>query len=154
MRRSEREISEKVEIEEIIRTSDVCRIALSDNNIPYIVTMNFGYTNEPEQTIYFHCANKGRKLDMIRKNNYVCFEMDTNHRLYSGTSGCDWGMNYSSIVGYGTITVITDENEKKEGLNCLMEHYGGVQEYSYNEKILEKTTILKLKILEIAGKKK
>ena len=82
MRRNEREVSEIAVIEEIIKKADVCRIALAVDNIPYIVTMNFGYTSTPEQVLFFHCANEGRKLDMIRKNNLVCFEMDIEHNLY------------------------------------------------------------------------
>ena len=81
MRRSDREVSETEAIEEIIKNADVCRLALANDNIPYIVTMNFGYINNPEQILYFHCANAGRKLEMIRKNNYACFEMDIGHQI-------------------------------------------------------------------------
>ena len=49
--------------------------------------MNFGYVGGIEKRLYFHCANEGRKLDMIGKNNYVCFEMDSDHRLIEGKSG-------------------------------------------------------------------
>ena len=67
MRRADRAISGTEEVEEIIRKADVCRLAFANENFPYIVTMNFGYTNDPEQLIYFHCASEGKKLDMIRK---------------------------------------------------------------------------------------
>ena len=75
MRRNDREVSDSEMIEEIMKKADVCRIALASDNIPYIVTMNFGYTNDPDQLLFFHCANEGRKLEMIRRNKYVCFEM-------------------------------------------------------------------------------
>jgi len=154
MRRSEREISESQAIEEIIREADVCRVALANGDIPYIVTMNFGYTGSSEKKLYFHCANEGRKLDMIRKNNYVCFQMDTDHKLYKGEKGCDWGMKYSSVVGYGNISVMTDKAAKEKGLNCIMKHYGGDRKYSYDDKIFEETTILRLDIKEMTGKRK
>lgn len=153
MRRNERETSDIQIIEEIIRKADVCRIALANGNIPYIVTMNFGYAAIPEQTLYFHCANKGRKLLMIRQNNYVCFEMDTDHQLFSGSKGCDWGMKYSSVVGYGNIEIVTEYEAKKTGLNYIMDHYTGKREYVYDEKVLERTTILRLDIKEMTGKK-
>ncbi|HZK61118.1 MAG TPA: pyridoxamine 5'-phosphate oxidase family protein, partial [Anaerovoracaceae bacterium] len=137
----------------IIMKADVCRIALANGNFPYIVTMNFGYAPGPEPWLYFHCASEGKKLDMIRKNNFVCFEMDTGHKLYKGTNGCDWGMKYSSIVGYGNISIVAEKEEKRVGLNCIMNHYGGEWEYSYDEKVLERTTILRLDITEITGKK-
>lgn len=153
MRRNERGITDIQVIEEIIRKADVCRIAIANSNIPYIVAMNFGYKGIPEQILFFHCANKGKKLEMIRQNNYVCFEMDTDHQIYNDIKGCDWGMKYSSIVGYGNISIVTENEAKKTGLYYIMSHYGGEGEYFYDEKILERTTILRLDIKEMTGKK-
>jgi uncharacterized protein len=154
MRRNEREISDIQVIEEIIRNADVCRIALANDNIPYIVSMNFGYSGGVKPSIFFHCAKEGKKLDMIRKNNYVCFEMDTGHQLYNGIKGCDWGMKYSSVIGYGNISIVTEKEAKKAGLNCIMKHYGGEGEHIYDEKVLGRTTILRLDIKEMTGKRK
>ena len=159
MRRSDREISGIQEIEEIIMNADVCRIALARDNIPYIVTMNFGYTNDPEQILFFHCANEGRKLEMIRKNKLVCFEMDIDHKIYvrpgkDGRKGCNWGMKYRSVVGYGNISIITETEAKKTGLDFIMRHYGDENEYVYDEKVRANTTVLRLDIIEITGKKK
>jgi len=154
MRRADREIPEITLIEEIIQKADVCRVALANENIPYIVTMNFGYNPAPEQKLFFHCANVGRKLDMIRKNNYVCFEMDTDHEIYGGEKGCDWGMKFRSVVGFGIISIVTEREAKIQGFNCIMTHYGGEKEYTYDEKVLSRTTVLQLDINEISGKRK
>jgi len=153
LRHNAKEIKDFRIIEEIIRKTDVCRLALANDNIPYIVTMNFGYTSFSEKRLYFHCANAGKKLDMIRKNNYVCFEMDTDHQIYKGDKGCDWGMKFSSIVGYGNISIISEKGVKERGLNCIMSHYGGEKDFTYDEEVLERTTILQLDIKEITGKK-
>jgi nitroimidazol reductase NimA-like FMN-containing flavoprotein (pyridoxamine 5'-phosphate oxidase superfamily) len=153
MRRTEREISDLEVIEEIVRKADVCRIALANNNIPYIVTMNFGYKGSPEPGLYFHCANEGRKLEMIRKNNFVCFEMDTDHRLIKREKACDFSMKYSSVVGWGNIHILTEEKEKILGLNTIMAHYAGSNDFSYDTRILEKMVVLRLEIKEITGKK-
>lgn len=154
MRRNEREVSDSESINSIISSSDVCRIAFADNNIPYIVVMNFGYSRGEPPCLWFHCANEGRKLEMIKKNNYVCFEMDTDHKIYGGEKGCDWGMKYSSVVGYGTISVVSDAVSRKAGLDCLMRHYGGDQDFTYDEKVMARTTILRLDITEMTGKKR
>jgi nitroimidazol reductase NimA-like FMN-containing flavoprotein (pyridoxamine 5'-phosphate oxidase superfamily) len=132
---------------------------MADSNTPYIVTMNFGYTSQPEQRLFFHCANEGRKLEMIRKNKYVCFEMDIDHEIYvrpekNAIKGCNWGMKYTSIVGYGNISIITDKETKKTGLDSIMKHYGNENEYFYDEKVLANTTVLRLDITEITGKKR
>jgi nitroimidazol reductase NimA-like FMN-containing flavoprotein (pyridoxamine 5'-phosphate oxidase superfamily) len=154
MRRKEREVNDNESIELIISGSDVCRVAFADNNTPYIVVMNFGYSGGEHPCLWFHCANEGRKLEMIKKNNYVCFEMDTGHNLYRGEKGCDWGMKYSSVVGYGNISVINDSGLRKNGLDCIMKHYGGDQNFTYDEKVMARTTILRLDITEMTGKKR
>jgi hypothetical protein len=153
VRKREREVTAISEIESIISRADVCRVAFADNSIPYIVTMNFGYIGGERKSIFFHCANEGKKLDMIRKNNYVCFEIDTDHEFVKGEKGCDWSMKYSSVVGYGRITIVKDEKGKKEGLNHIMMHYGGEGDYSYDEKVIVRTAILKLEISEMTGKR-
>lgn len=154
MRRNDRELSAISEVEDVISNSDVCRIALADNNIPYIVTLNFGYIGSPDKLLYFHCAPVGKKLDMIRKNNSVCFEMDTDHRITKGEKGCDWGMTFRSVVGFGKIFIVEDKDEKILALDSIMAHYGGSAPFEYDEKVLGRTTILRLEIAEMTGKKK
>ncbi|HUX96931.1 MAG TPA: pyridoxamine 5'-phosphate oxidase family protein [Bacteroidales bacterium] len=154
MRRADRQIKKNSDIELIISRCDVCRIAFADKNTPYIVTLNFGYRPGNNACLYFHCAPEGRKIELIARNNYVCFEMDTDHSLYSGKKGCDWGMKYSSILGYGRISIISDKTEKNMGLDFIMAHYSAKNDFSYDEKIMDATTVLRLDIEEITGKQK
>jgi uncharacterized protein len=154
MRRKDRQLTGPGEIELIISRADVCRIALADKNIPYIVTMNFGYSGGENGCFYFHCAREGRKLEMIRRNNFVCFELDTDHELYEGEKGCDWGMKFSSVVGYGHISIVEEIESRIKALDCIMSHYSAKKTYSYDERVLDNTTILKLDILEMTGKRK
>jgi uncharacterized protein len=153
MRRREREIVNIEEIESIISCADVCRIAFADGNDPYIVTMNFGYSGGNEKKIYFHCAVEGKKLEMIRKNNYVCFEMDTDHNLHTGKNACNCGMSYRSVVGWGRISVLTDNEEKKTGLDSIMSHYSPEKSFSYDQSTLDRTLLLRLDIQKVTGKK-
>ena len=151
MRRKDREITEITEMEAIILRADVCRIAMTDNNIPYIVTMNFGYSSG--RKFYFHCAREGRKIDMIRKNNYVCFELDTDHELTAGTEACDFAMKYSSIIGWGKMFILSSDEEKREGFNSIMQHYSGRGSFSYIPEQFDKTTVLRLDVINMTGKK-
>jgi nitroimidazol reductase NimA-like FMN-containing flavoprotein (pyridoxamine 5'-phosphate oxidase superfamily) len=152
MRRKEREITGITEMEAIIARADVCRIATTDNNIPYIVTMNFGYSAAGRK-FYFHCAREGRKIDMIRKNNYVCFELDTDHELITGIEACDFGMKYSSIIGWGKIFILSSDEEKREGFNSIMQHYSERSMFTYIPEQFDKTTVLRLDIINMTGKK-
>jgi uncharacterized protein len=152
MRRTEREVTDITEIESIIYGSDVCRIALADNNIPYIVTMNFGYSSGIVKKLFFHCSREGRKLEMIRKNNYVCFEMDSGHKLTEGEVACDFSMKYKSVVGWGRIHIIDTDEGKREGLNIIMNQYTGKIDFTYKVKSLSDIFILRLDITEMTGK--
>lgn len=152
MRRKEREETSLPVIEEIIGSTDVCHIALVDGSEPYIVAMNFGYMGGTPSVIYFHCAPAGRKLDIIKKNNRACFQFDTGHQLVTGEKGCDYTMNYKSVVGSGTITVVSSPRERESGLNCIMNHYTGHDNFSFRATTMERTLILKLEIEEIRCK--
>jgi uncharacterized protein len=152
MRRKEREITDIREIEAVISSAKVCRIAFANDNVPYIVAMNFGYKGGDHKKLYFHCAREGRKLEMIRKNNYVCFEFDIDHHLHKGETACDFGMRYRSVIGYGRMTIITVDDEKKEGLDSIMLHYSEEKDFSYHRTVFDRTILLRLDILEMKGK--
>jgi nitroimidazol reductase NimA-like FMN-containing flavoprotein (pyridoxamine 5'-phosphate oxidase superfamily) len=153
MRRTDREITDILEIEDIIKKADVCRISLAVDNYPYIVTMNFGYSGSVSREIYFHCAGEGKKLDMIDKNNFVCFEFDTDHKLYGGKKGCDWGMKFRSVIGYGNIEIITDQPGKIQAFEIIMDHYAPGKEFVFDNDSVTEAKILKLTITEMTGKK-
>lgn len=150
MRRSQNEIKDINRIYEVINECDVVRIGMSVENIPYIVPLNFGFADD---TFYFHGAKEGRKMDMIKSNPNVCFELDTNHKLVGDSErACDWTMTYSSVMGTGVMKIIDDIPEKIKALNILMQEYGGKEAYEYSDKMLERIGIMKLEIETIVGK--
>ncbi len=77
-----------------------------------------------------------------------------DHELVRGEKGCDWGMKYKSLVGRGRLEIVNEDTERKRGLDTLMHHYSGRSEFSYDIKILSITTVLKMTVIEITGKKK
>ncbi len=114
--------------------------------------MNFGYLEGNPSIFYFHCANRGKKIDIIAKNNVVWFELDTDHKLTDGDEACDFSMKYSSVMGSGKIYIVEDDKERKLGLNCLMKQYTGRNDYSFKPSTMKRTTILRLEIETISGK--
>ncbi len=151
MRLGNREVSDRSDIDGIIRACDVIRVGMSVDNEPYIVPMNFGFDGE---CFYFHGAKEGRKIDMIKVNPRVCFELDTEHRLIGDSDrACDWTMKYASVMGTGIMRIVEDHSEKAKALDILMQQYGGKDTYSYSEKMLERIGILKLEIKSIRGKR-
>jgi uncharacterized protein len=148
MRRQDREITDRGQMDAIIRESHVCHLGLSDQGRPYIVPLNFGYDGE---YLYFHVANKGRKLDIIRANNRACFEFDVLVRLVTDDVACKWTSEYRSVMGAGTVEIITDEDGKRHGLEQLMAQYSRA-DFTFNGGELRSVIILKLHIDEISGK--
>lgn len=153
MRRNDREITDRNEILEIIEKAQVCHIAMSDGDLPYIVAMNFGFDrNAP--ALYLHSASEGRKIRILSRNAAVCIQFDVDQRLVRGKAACDWGMNYRSVVGTGTALVLTDPAEKARGLDFIMEHYSGKRGLTYPEDQLASTSVIRIAITELRGKKK
>ncbi|MDO4582870.1 MAG: pyridoxamine 5'-phosphate oxidase family protein [Planctomycetia bacterium] len=156
MRRHEREITDPKKIQAILEKCDVCRIGLTDETAPYIVPMNFGFSLENGLlTLYFHGASEGRKLDLIRKNPHVGWEMDTNHQLLEGGNlPCRYGMAYQSLIGTGTITILETTEEKQFGLQKIMEHYAPPRRWHFPPESLKHVTVLALHITSISGKER
>jgi nitroimidazol reductase NimA-like FMN-containing flavoprotein (pyridoxamine 5'-phosphate oxidase superfamily) len=150
MRRKDKEIVNYREIEEIMRQAIICRISLVDGNYPYIISVNFVVKNK---YLYFHSATEGKKIEILRKNNNVCFEMDINTEIVKGKSPCVWGMKYLSVIGFGRAYFIDNSEEKKKILNLLMEKYAGEGDYVYQEEALQKVIVIGVIIEKITGKK-
>jgi len=148
MRRKDKEIKEITEIESIIKRSMVCRLALADNNRPYVVPLCFGYK---DNSLYFHSTGKGKKLDIIKKNNTVCFEFDIVHRPIKADNACDWGMKYKSVIGYGKASIIEDFEAKCHALNIIMQQYSS-ESFEYSENKVKKTVVIKVEIEHMTGK--
>lgn len=153
MRRKDREITDFKEMVEIIRKCDVCRIALNDENFPYIVPLNFGLDVQGEQVfLYFHAAREGKKLDLIAKDNRVTFEMDCGHNLILNEERMSCTMAYESVIGHGTIEMVKDE-DKYEALKILMRQYHA-EDFPFNTDIIGVTAVLKMTVTEMTGKRR
>ncbi len=150
MHRKEKELTDKKEIEQILKEAQVCRLGLFDDRVPYIVPMNFGYR---DNVLYFHSAISGRKIDILEKNPEICFEIDIPGELISSKEACSWSMNYRSIMGEGRVQFIRDNNEKIEALNIIMNHYSGKTNWEFNRKMMDKTLVFKVKIESISSKR-
>jgi nitroimidazol reductase NimA-like FMN-containing flavoprotein (pyridoxamine 5'-phosphate oxidase superfamily) len=155
MRRTDREMTNRNELIQILQKADVCRIAINSFPAPYIVPLNFGYKWDEKLELFFHCANEGRKLTLLSENNSVGFEIDIDHELVKAEKACGWGMKYKSIIGFGKITEIPDEPGKMAGLDRIMKHYGFFDKnIDYDKIVLGNTKVLKLDVIEISGKQK
>lgn len=154
MRRKDRRITDRDQLIYILEKGKVCRIALNAERAPYIVPLNYGYKWSETLQIYFHSAKEGRKIDLLKVNNSVGFEIDVDHEIIKGNQGCDWGMKYKSLIGIGQIYEIEPVEQKIQALDCIMRHYGFEGTPSYEGAKLDKTKVWRLEVDEMTGKQR
>jgi len=150
MRKREKEVRDKHAIESVMKRATICRIGLSENDVPYVVPLNFGYK---DNCLYFHSAKEGKKIDMMRKNNTVCFEVDVDNELVRAENPCKWSMKYYSVIGFGKAFFLKDSKEKRQALNIIMEHYTDESSFEYPETALDSVAVIKVEIDSITGKR-
>jgi nitroimidazol reductase NimA-like FMN-containing flavoprotein (pyridoxamine 5'-phosphate oxidase superfamily) len=149
MRKANQEITDKAVLEEILTRSKICRLAMIDNGLPYILPFNYGFYNN---CIYIHSAPAGKKIDLLRENPLVCFEVEQQADIIEGEVACKWSTLYRSVVGYGNVEIVTDLEEKKRGLEIIMAQHGAPEKIEFDRKELEFIVILKLSITTMTGK--
>jgi uncharacterized protein len=151
MRRSHQEIKDHRIIEEILEGSELCRLGFVDADRAYVVPFNYGYK---DNCIYIHCAAEGKKIELIKKNDQVCIEIDQPFKIEKHDKACSWSMKYRSLIGYGKVIIITDALKKKQGLDIIMRHNGAGEEtdLNYDTHEIDSLVILEIQILEITGK--
>ena len=155
MRRTDRELKTSEELRDVFNDGKIAQIAFIDGKEPYIVTLNYGYAWETEKPrLYFHSANEGRKIDLIKKNPRVCFTIAIYDPFVKGEKACNYGMKYRSIVGYGTVRIVENIEERILGLNLLMKQYTGQEDWKYDDVMLKKTTVFRLEVERMSGKRK
>lgn len=153
MRKANREIKDEQLMRQTLETADTCRLALNTGGAPYIVPLSYGYTlEEGSLTFYFHCAGEGQKLELMDADNRAGFEVDCGQKLVTGPKACHYSTQFMSVVGWGFLERLTDPAAKKTALSHLMRHYSGRDDWDFDEKVLNHTTVLRLTVREFTGK--
>ena len=148
MRRAEREIRDRKTIDEILRQATVCRLGLCERGMPYVVPVSYGYEDD---CLYFHSAPEGRKMEIIRANSRVCFEVDVDHEFVPADTACNWTVRFRSVIGFGEAGLVEDPEEKRRALDIILGHYSD-RAYGYAEGALDKVAVIRVQIENITGK--
>jgi len=148
MRRSDKEITDKKAIEDIIARSKVCKVAMCENNMPYIAPLCFGFKND---ALYFHSAPKGKKIEILKNNPNVCFEFDILTQVVKSATACKWGMKYQSVIGFGKAGFITEDDLKRQALDIMMNQYADGP-FEYEDALVKSIVIIKVDIHSMTGK--
>ena len=150
VRRKEREITDPAEMRQVLKTTKYVTIALCRENEPYLVALSHGYDQE-RNCIYFHCAPEGKKLVYAQTNPNVWGQAILD---FGVTDECDYA--YTCVHFSGKFSLVNDMEEKQHGLQALVRQVA-INPESKLAKIkpekLEKTTIGKIEITYMSGKK-
>lgn len=154
MRRKDREITDKLAIEEFIAKEQILRIAFYDEGDIYIVPVNYGYLHNEQYSFYFHGAKAGRKYELAKKEQVVGFEIDGKYMLLESEVACDFSATFQSVIGMGILSLVEDNDEKITGLNAIMKQTTSKVEWNYSDEMLDGVAVFKLVVDKLSCKAK
>jgi uncharacterized protein len=149
MRRKQQEITDKKIIRKIMDDAEVLRLGMCKDNKPYVVPLSFGFDGE---YVYFHSGKAGMKVDYLKSNPDVCFEVESKADLMKHeTDACKFSVSYQSVIGFGEALEIAGNDEKRKALNIMMEHYTG-KEWDIPLPMLLMVGVWRIKVTSLYGK--
>ena len=152
MRRSKKEIRDGAVIEGLLNRCHVGRLGTIDRDgRPLVKPLNFAHH---EGKIYFHSAREGEKIEDIKRDNRVCFEVDLPIALVrSAGSPCRAEYLYRSVIAKGRACLVEDPAERAFALSRLMEKYQPEGGYgAFPEEKMQLTAVIRIDIEEMTGK--
>lgn len=141
---------DRTELDQIIHSAQICHLACSNNDEPYVVPIAFGYDGK---AIYFHTAQTGRKIDILSVNPRVCLGFEKDISLVPDPDqACEWSFRYKSIIATGNAEELTNPGDKLNALMQIMQHYS-VKEWGFPQDKLSQTKLWRVLLTSITGKK-
>ena len=122
---------------------------LGDDGYPYGIPLDHWYS-EKDNKLYFHCAKEGHKIDAITACDKVTFcVMDEGYRRDG-----EWALNIHSVVVFGKIGIVEDEEKKREICTNLVRKFTDDEEYLLKEltNAFPRVNCLELTIEHMTGK--
>lgn len=154
MRRRDREIESQEEFLHVLDTCESMCVGMHDGDGIYLIPMNYGYTWEEEELIfYLHAALEGKKLELIAGNPDVAFELNCDNEMVEGEVACQYGYRYSCITGRGTAEIVEDPQEKIKAMTVLMKCLTG-KNFEFNERLVSIVSVIRIRATEFSGKRR
>ena len=152
MTKREFRITDENQIRHILDTAKVLHLGLAVDNEPYVVPMNYGYAMEDGKLVlYLHSAVQGKKLDMMRENPRVFFELDCDLSPFEGEKPCQYGLVYSSVMGRGTASIVEDTAENIKAMALLMKTQTQ-KDFEFNDRLVSIVAVIRIDVEEYTAK--
>lgn len=149
MRRKDREITDLTEIYAIIRSANLMRIALVDGALPFLVPVFYAFDGS---ALFFHSAQEGTKIDILKRNNNVCFEISIDQGFIESDEPCDFEAKHRTVIGIGKAVFVEDEAKKIKALDLIVAHFSE-KKFEYPKSNLAHTAVIRIDIDSVKGKK-
>ncbi len=143
-------IEDRKEINEVIQSCKTCFLAMSVNDQPYVLPMNFALEGN---TIILHSAQSGRMWETLKQNPKVCINWTLGEELawQDVQVGCSYRVKSKSVIVEGKAEIIEDYDEKYRLLGVLMSQYSE-REFKFNRPAVVNVGIIKVSMDKISGK--
>ena len=152
MSRQDRLVTDQEELIEIIRRCQVIHIGMHDGEDIYVIPMNYGYTWENNKlTFYLHGALEGKKIDLLKKNGRIGFEVDCDHELVEGKVPCQFSFKFASVAGTGTARILEESQEKIQAMEYLMKQYSD-REFEFTERLVSIVSLIRVEVDTFTGR--
>ncbi len=144
-------IEQREKIYQLIKSCKVCYVAMSEDNIPYVLPMNFALDGD---AVILHSAQSGRMWETIKRNPKICINWTVGEGLtwQDERVGCSYRMVSSSALVEGTVEFVDDYNEKERCLHIIMAQYSE-RNFKFNAPAVKNVGIIKVHIDKITAKK-
>lgn len=143
---------DKETVYRILDLDFICQIGFMHNDHPIVIPTIYGRSGD---TLYFHGASVSRMLQTLEKGVPVSINVTRTNALVLARSAFHHSLNYESVTLFGTAALVSDEEERMKALHIISDQIikdRWEEVRQPNEKELNVTKVLKLKISEGAAK--
>jgi nitroimidazol reductase NimA-like FMN-containing flavoprotein (pyridoxamine 5'-phosphate oxidase superfamily) len=138
------------EIEALLAKALVGRLGTCNRDEPYVVPICFLHV---ENKIYFHSRSEGKKLENIKVNPRVCFQVD-EYNLVPSPRPCDFSMHYRSVIIFGRVRFLKDAKERLKALKAMLDKYDTSHSAEpIDEAMVDRVAVAEITVEEMSGKK-
>lgn len=139
----------------MLERCQIMHLGLVDEGGPYVVPLNYGWEEaQGDIFLYFHSARDGRKVDCMKRSPSCFVTITGEMRLITAPEACGWSAGFESLMMEGDAEILQSGADIRRGLDALMRHYGFEGQPEYDERVLEKTTVCRIRIKAITGKRR